>query len=298
MKAVQIETNFYYDPQRQGYDTALWKTLSGTPTISGDKLRISNAEIVHYGDIFRGFLNMAMNVPATPTSALLTGGTSATAVIATWNAVTEGEFAITLEGTARNITGLDFSACADMAAVAAVIQAGIRAVTGDAFTTVVWSTNKFIITSRISITVTSAVSGGTGTDISGAGGTAFMDSEVGRGTVTAATNSNKIFGLYQLNKDLRCYFHLRGNTLVAVTSDLSGNVQETDIAWVSAWTAADIKYEIDYTGEGVKFKVNGNHYAYHETRRPQGVMSIYINNSLADNFDMLYLEAKAVESYV
>lgn len=24
-------TNFYYDPARQGYDSSLWKTLSGTP---------------------------------------------------------------------------------------------------------------------------------------------------------------------------------------------------------------------------------------------------------------------------
>lgn len=121
--------------------------------------------------------------------AYLTGGTSATSVVATWNAVTDGSFAITIDGTARNITGLNFSTAASMADVASIIQTGIRAATGST-ETCVWSTNKFVITSASfewtsQVSVTSAV--GSGTDISGVGATAFMDAETGRGTATAVS---------------------------------------------------------------------------------------------------------------
>jgi len=298
MDKVQIASNFYYDPQRQGYNTNLFKTLSGTPTIVSDKLRISNAEAIHYADILHGFFNIVANIPATPTSALLTGGTSATTVVATWNAVEDGEFAITIDGVAYDITGLDFSDASDMDGVALVIQTALISSVGS-FMTCVWSTNKFIITSRRSITVTSAVSGGSGTDVSGAGATAFMDSETANGTVTAATNSNKIFGLTQLNKSLKCYFEVRGNTLIAVTSDETGTLQETDITWIDAdWTGEDIKFEIDWSGMGVKFKVNGSQLAYHSTRIPRGPMSLYLYNSLADNLDFLYFESKDTGSVV
>lgn len=291
---LQIPTNLVYDPIRQGYDTNIWKTLSGTPAISSNKLRVSNASILHYGDFLRGFFNICANIPATPTSALLTGGTSATAVIGTWNAVTDGEFAITIDGVAADITALDFSAAADMAGVASIIEDAIQSEFG-LFITCVWSTNKFIITARKSITVLSAVSGGSGTDISGAGATAFMDGDTGHGTVTSATNSNKIFGLTQLAKGVSAYFELRGNTLVAVSIDENGT-QETDITWLAAWTAADIKYEIDWSGMGVQFRVNGDVYAYHESKIPRDVMTLYINNTLADNFDIAYIEAKEVET--
>lgn len=122
-------------------------------------------------------------------SAFMTGGTSATSVIGTWNVVTDGSFTITIDGVVRNITGLNFSAAADMAAVAAIIQVGIRTATGST-ETCVWSTNKFIITSASyaytsQVSVTSAT--GSGTDISGVGATAFMDAETGRGTATAIT---------------------------------------------------------------------------------------------------------------
>jgi len=298
MQKIQISSNFYYDPQRQGYNTNLWKTLSGTPVVSSDKLRISNAEIVHYADLFRGFYNLVANIPATPTSALLTGGSSATSVVATWKAVTDGEFATTIDGTAYDITDLDFSDASDMDGVASVIETALKTAIGN-YVTCVWDTDHFVITARKSITVTSAVSGGSGTDISGAGATAFLDSDTGNGVVTDATNSNKIFGLTQLNKGLKCYFELRGNTLVAVSSDETGTSQETDITWVDAdWTGNDIKFEIDWSGIGIKFKVNGEHKAYHETRIPRSPMSLYIYNSLADNFDFSYLEAKDTDSAV
>jgi len=125
--------------------------------------------------------------------AYLTGGASATSVVATWNAVTDGTFTIFINGVEYDITGLNFSTDTTMALIAARIQAAIRTATSS-LETCVFETDKFIIrsvniTSASAITVTSAK--GSGTDISGAGGTAFMDSETGRGTVT---NSFEITG--------------------------------------------------------------------------------------------------------
>ena len=140
-----------------------------------------------------------VSVPAAA-AGYLTGGSSATSVAGTWAAVTDGEFAITIDGVAYDITGIDFSAAhadgavADMDDVADRIQTYIRAGTGNE-ETVVWSTDHFVITSTVArvsgyVSVTSAVSGGSGTDISGVG-TAFMDSETGRGTATAGAGGYK-----------------------------------------------------------------------------------------------------------
>lgn len=45
---------FVYDALRQGYDTSLWKTLDGTPTVSSSQLRFSEATAISYGDITKG----------------------------------------------------------------------------------------------------------------------------------------------------------------------------------------------------------------------------------------------------
>lgn len=128
----------------------------------------------------------------TYTPAFLTGSTSATSVVATWNAVTTGSVNIAIDGTLRQLTSLDFSGggVTTMANVASVIQTALRALTSST-ETVVWSTNHFGITSAnttssSAITVTSAH--GSGVDISGAGGTPFMKANVGFGVVTNAVN--------------------------------------------------------------------------------------------------------------
>jgi hypothetical protein len=60
-------TNFVYDPKRQGYDTELWKTLSGTPSVSSDEIILNNASIVHYGDIYGCTVTFRLIIPAIPT---------------------------------------------------------------------------------------------------------------------------------------------------------------------------------------------------------------------------------------
>ena len=56
-------TNFYYDPQREGFDTSYWRTINGEPTVGANQLRLSLASIVHYGDLWRGDVTLNLNVP-------------------------------------------------------------------------------------------------------------------------------------------------------------------------------------------------------------------------------------------
>ena len=125
------------------------------------------------------------------TPAFLTGGNAPETIIAIWDSVADGAFSITIDGVVREITGLDFQtpAVLSMADVAAVIQAGIRAVTTST-ETCTWSGAEFVITSAnttvtSTMTVTSTIAVPAGTDISGAGG-AYMDCDVGSTAVVTA----------------------------------------------------------------------------------------------------------------
>lgn len=62
--------NFFYDPQATGYDaTNTWKTVAGTPAVSGGKLRFNAATALHLKDLLRGEFEFAVNIPAVPTAA-------------------------------------------------------------------------------------------------------------------------------------------------------------------------------------------------------------------------------------
>ena len=56
-------TNFYYDPLREGFDSSVWRILDGEPTVGANQLRLSTAEITHYGDLWRGDITMNLNIP-------------------------------------------------------------------------------------------------------------------------------------------------------------------------------------------------------------------------------------------
>jgi len=142
------------------------------------------------------------------TPAYLTGGTGATAVVATWQSVTDGSFKITIDGTLYTIKEIDFSSVTTMDDVASTIQTAIRNAT-ESTETCVWSTDHFIIhsvdeTSSSAITETSTTAG---TDISGGGATAYMDADVVHGTITSAVKLTtgtlvlgNISGTFQYNE--------------------------------------------------------------------------------------------------
>lgn len=126
--------------------------------------------------VFRAPDNKATYAPA-----YLTCGTSPTTVVATWAAVTNGAFQVTIDGVARSVTGIDFSTAVTMADVASLIQTALRAVTGGS-ELVVWTGAIFVVYSGIttsSSSISKLTAGASGTDISGAGATAFMDGDAG-----------------------------------------------------------------------------------------------------------------------
>lgn len=52
-----------YSPAQQGYDASVWKTVYGTPFVAGGYLCLTSAEVIHYGQIFRGEATFIVNVP-------------------------------------------------------------------------------------------------------------------------------------------------------------------------------------------------------------------------------------------
>jgi len=184
------------------------------------------------------------------TPAYLTGWSSATTRWATWTAVTDWTFSIDIDWVTRDVTWLDFSSTTNEDDIASVIQAWIRALTSST-ETCVWSTDHFVIssvdtTSSSAITVTSAE--GTGTDISWAGATEFMDCETWVGTVTNAVvdptqDENKIPVLKsdgKLDQDVVNY---------------SGAITPTNYTLWENMTALDIASVRD---DGYIYKFDGN----------------------------------------
>jgi hypothetical protein len=200
------------------------------------------------------------------TPAFLTCGSSPTTAVATWEAVTDGAFQLTIDGTARSITALDFTNVGSLDQVASVIQAGIRTVTSG-LEEVEWNGTAFLIksgatTSSSAMTVLTA--GASGTDISGAGATAFLDGDTGHGTVTAknkgfiisgtvadATEMNALTGvangaeIYVTGEGVK-YDYLAGSwvareaggTFPNASTTVAGKVEEATTAEMGAGTAA------------------------------------------------------------
>lgn len=83
----------------------------------------------------------------TATSASLLGGVLSTAQQATaaWQAITAGAFNIMIDGTARNVTGLNFSAASNLNGVASIVQVALAS-----YATVVWTGSQFQVTSKSS----------------------------------------------------------------------------------------------------------------------------------------------------
>lgn len=83
----------------------------------------------------------------TATSGFLSGGVLSTAqqALALWQAITAGAFNITIDGTARTVTGLNFSAASNLNGVASIVQAALAS-----YATVVWTGSQFQVASKSS----------------------------------------------------------------------------------------------------------------------------------------------------
>ncbi len=105
---------------------------------------------------------------STPQSGFLTTG--ATGDIAAFTAVTDGSFTVSVDAVSVDVSGLDFSGAADLAACAVIIQAGLTA--AGAATSVIHDGASFVITSdstgdSSTVSVLTTTAPAAGTDISG-----------------------------------------------------------------------------------------------------------------------------------
>ncbi|MCA8492560.1 DUF3383 domain-containing protein [Burkholderia arboris] len=83
----------------------------------------------------------------TATSGSLRGGalSAAQQALAQWQAITNGAFNITIDGTARNVSALNFSSASNLNGVASIVQAAL-----ESYATVVWIGSQFQVTSKSS----------------------------------------------------------------------------------------------------------------------------------------------------
>lgn len=105
-------------------------------------------------------------------AAELRGGLNAEQTLATWTAITDGEFTISIDGVEEDILAVNFTGDTSLDDVAASIEAIIQAVAAGGYTaaTCTWNGDRFTITSGTTgatstITVLTEVSGGAGTSI-------------------------------------------------------------------------------------------------------------------------------------
>lgn len=153
----------------------------------------------------------------TAASAFLNGGvlTAAEQLLSIFTGVTSGGFKITIDGTLKSLTGLDFSGAANLNAVAAIID---TALTG---ASCIWDGAKFIVTSA----TTGLGAKASGTIILTANPSYGVRAS---GTVTIATNPN--------NGDTTT---INGTVVTFVTGTPSGN--QVLIAGTAALTAANLQ---------------------------------------------------------
>ena len=63
-----IRTRLVYDPSVKGYDQSFFKTISGTPSISGGNIRLNTAAITSYSQYLYGDFHFKANVATTPSA--------------------------------------------------------------------------------------------------------------------------------------------------------------------------------------------------------------------------------------
>lgn len=194
-------------------------------------IRIGSFEIVSSVTLAEP-LELAYNIYACGTSH---------ANLAAFQAVSDGEFAFTFDGSVFNITGIDTTGATSLADVASTIQSALRTSTGNIAVKVEYATTHFTISSDKAMSNLTGVTDGIGTDISNTGGIA------GRaGTYTAAANLRVAIVLKQyefaaIPSDARAkiYYQIFRNkpensTVLYMVDELS---QEEFANVADAWTA-------------------------------------------------------------
>ena len=144
-------------------------------------------------------LAIGRRFPSAAPGELMGSTTSYTTSIASWQAVTAGSFDIKLDGVNKSLTAMNFSAAANLNAVASVIQTKLTAAAAGA--TIVFDGTRFIVrsaTTGATSTVDFATPTGSGTDISAmlgldAAGLGIKSTGVAAETITASLDALQSF---------------------------------------------------------------------------------------------------------
>lgn len=175
----------------------------------------------------------------TAVGAELRGGANITAIVADWKAITDGSLKVSIGGVTSDVTGLDFSSVNNLPGVAAVVQAGIRAVVGAAAAytnaVVAYKSGRFYLTSGVA-----GASSAIGLAVDAATGTAIAErlqwrSQDGARTANGVDTESLVDALVAAQNVNQDWY---GAAFTKETRESSFNDQWIEAA---AWTQARIK---------------------------------------------------------
>ena len=148
-------------------------------------------------------------------------------------AVDDGDLVVTLNGTAINLTGIDFTDCTSISDIATILQRSLPNVTITEASGVITFTSKKVGSS--SAVVLSALSGGSGTDLVTSG---LLN--VAGGTATSGANSSgeTLVEAYTRLQATVQFTPFISNLLVedAVAVTTATSVEATDKIWFNVWS--------------------------------------------------------------
>lgn len=64
----EIKDRVVYDPVIRGYDQSFFKSVSGTPSVSSNKIRLNQAKIASYPQFLYGDFRFKITIPTTPST--------------------------------------------------------------------------------------------------------------------------------------------------------------------------------------------------------------------------------------
>lgn len=144
--------------------------------------------------------------------------------LATWQALTDGEFAWVIDGVTHEFTGITTAGASSLDDVADLVRDYIRDQTNNQNIEVEYDSEntRFVFSADKEVGYTEAVSGGSGTDISGG---AYLNGLTGTGTIETATDLNCELGLDQyefapiLNDSrVKVFYHIYRNKPTNLTT--------------------------------------------------------------------------------
>lgn len=108
----------------------------------------------------------------------------------------------------------------------------------------------------------------------------------------------RYIGFSNMNMGAELGFNFVDDTLMAVATDTAGNTTTETILFDDSWFGAEAIFEILWHGPVAIFKINGTQVAkLNDIAVPKTPMSLMLDNTNADNMDIIGVEFKNIETY-